>query len=228
MFLVLRWWSLHTKKITAWHSLLEVILGYVCYLCTFQCFLRTFQYFLMKFYVDVLGILWRSLHYFFFHIVSLWGSFWCMFLYFLRKVRYFLIKFCIDICSTTRMVITLKNFIHIIYFSTGGHSGGIFGPTVLVYVPLFLENPSYFLIEFCIDVFSITLIVTALKKVFHTISLSLLGAILEYFGAHFESFLMKFSMDVLGSFYFKWCKIFEASTWPISEFDKKLPSCYNI
>ena len=157
--------------------------------------------------------------FFFFHIISLWGSFWCMFLYFLRIVRYFLIKFCIDICSTTRMVTTLKFFIHIIYFSAGGPFWGIFGPIVLVYVPLFLENPSYFLIEFCIDVFSITLIVTALKKVFHTISLSLLGAILEYFGAHlgyfgahFESFLMKFSMDILGSFYFKWCKIFEAST----------------
>ena len=60
---------------------------------------------------------------FFFHIISLWGSFWCMFLYFLRIVRYFLIKFCIDICSTTRMVTTLKFFIHIIYFSVGGYSG---------------------------------------------------------------------------------------------------------
>ena len=28
MFLVLLWWSLHTVKITAWNSLLEVILGY--------------------------------------------------------------------------------------------------------------------------------------------------------------------------------------------------------
>ena len=93
----------------------------------------------------------------------------------------------------------------------------------------FLRTLQYFLMKFCTNVSSITFIVTALKKSFHIISLSLLGAILGYFGTHlgyfgghFENFLIKFCMDILGSFYFKWWNIFEAWTWLISEFDKKL------
>ena len=35
-------------------------------------------------------------------------------------------------------------------------------------------------------------------------------------------------MDKAGSFHTNWCKIPEAWTWPILEFDKNLPSCYSM
>ena len=93
------------------------------------------------------------------------------------------------------MVTALKYFIHIIYFSAGGHFGSIFGPIILVYVPLFLESPSIFLMKFCTDIFGII------------ITFSLLGAILQYFGDYFENFLMKLRMDVPGSFFINGTKL---------------------
>ena len=113
----------HTK-ITAWNSAggyFGVFLG--SFWCMFQYFLRIVHYFLMKFYADVLDILWWSLHYFSFHVMYPWGPFWYMFLYFLRIIQYFLMKFSIDVCSTTLMVTALKIFIQIVYFSAGGHFG---------------------------------------------------------------------------------------------------------
>ena len=99
--------------------------------------------------------------------------------------------------TTNLMVTALKYFIHIIYFSASGHFGGIFEPIILVYIPLFLESPSIFLMKFCTDFFGITL----------TITFSLLGAILQYFGDYFENFLMKFRMDVPGSFFINGTKL---------------------
>ena len=95
------------------------------------------------------------------------------------------------------MVTALKYFIHIIYFSAGSQFGGIFGPIILVYIPLFLESPSIFLMKFCTDIFGITL----------TITFSLLVAILQYFGDYFENFLMKFCMDAPGSFFINGAKL---------------------
>ena len=130
-------------------------------------------------------------------------------LYFLRTVWYFLMKFCTGVYGTTLTAKSLKYFIHIIYVSAGIF-WGIWAFLNLLFWWMFLyflRTVQYFFVKFCKDVFSITRTVPRLKNIF-TLFLSLLGAMLEYFEAH------------LG--------YFEAWTWPISEFDKNLPICYNI
>ena len=149
---------------------------------------------------------------YFINVMSTWGPFQCMFLYFLRIVQYFLMKFCIDVCSTNLMVTALEFFIHIIYVSAGGRFGVFLDQLFQCMFLYFFRALQYFLIKFCTNIFDITLTIAALKKVFHTIPISLLGVISQYFGDHYENFLMTFYMGVLGSYYFKWCKIFEAWT----------------
>ena len=97
-----------------------------------------------------------------------------MLFYFLRIVRHFLIKFCIDVCSTTLMVTALKPFIHIIYFWVGSHFSVFLEQLFQFMFLFFLRTLQYFLMIFCADGFSVTLMAIALKK----------------------------------GFYFKWCKIF--------------------
>ena len=144
---------------------------------------------------------------FFICVMSTWKPIWCTFLYFLRIVQYLPMKFCIDVCSTNLMVTALKCFIHILYFPADGHFRVILDQCFQCMFLYFLSALPYFLMKLYTDIFGITLTITALRKVFHIIFLSLLGAILQYFLDHFEKFIMKFCMDVLGSFYFKWCKI---------------------
>ena len=40
--------------------------------------------------------------------------------------------------------------------------------------------------------------------------------------------LVSKSSKLLTSFHTKWCKLFEAWTWPISKFDKNLPGCFSV
>ena len=117
-----------------------------------------------------------------------------MFLYFLRTVWYVLMKIYIDVCSTTLMVTTRKNFIHIIYFSPGGHFGvfmnQFFSLRMILY---FLRTVQYFLMSYFTDALSITLTVTTLKNKFsHYFSFSARG--------HFELFLDPFGI-FWGSFW---------------------------
>ena len=119
---VLLWWSLHTKKVTAWHSHLGGYFGLFLgsFWCMFQYFLRTVQYFSLNF-IQMFLIYSENKYIIFFHVMPPWAPLWCMFVGFLRIVRYFLMTFCIDVFSTTLMVTALKRFIRIIYFSVGGH-----------------------------------------------------------------------------------------------------------
>ena len=56
-----------------------------------------------------------------------------------------------------------------------------------------------------------------------------LSKIKFYVACNREEVMVRFFWKLhIGSFHTKWCKMFEALTWPISEFDKNLPSCYNI
>ena len=115
------------QKITVWHSLLGVILGYfwahftVCSNISWEAFNIFSRNFIQMFLVYTNG------YYtiFFFRVMSTCNPFWCTFLYFLRIVQYLLVKFCIDVCSTNLMVTALKLFIHILYFSADGHFGVI-------------------------------------------------------------------------------------------------------
>ena len=56
-----------------------------------------------------------------------------------------------------------------------------------------------------------------------------LSKIKFYVACNREEVMVRFFWKLhIGLFHTKWCKIFEALTWPISEFDKNFPSCYNI
>ena len=57
-------------------------------------FLENCWCFPMKFYTDVLGILWRSLQIISFYVMSMWVPFLCIFLYFLRIIWYLSMEQC--------------------------------------------------------------------------------------------------------------------------------------
>ena len=232
MFLVLIWWSLNTKKLQ--HSTLYwglfwglfwLILMYVPIFLEnssiFSCEIlyRCSWYSTLKFFMSCPPGAYSSACFSIstepFHIFS-WNFVYS------------------DVCGTTLTVTTLKYFIHIIYFSAGGHFWVFLDPLFWCMFLQFSRIVQYFLMKFCTDVFCITLPVTTLKK-FFTLYLSLLEIILGYFGGPFGIFLgsfwklsREFCTYIFPSFRIKWWKIFQDWTWPISVFNKNLPSCYNI
>ena len=112
------------QKLTAWHSLLGVILCYfwahfaVCSNISWGPFNIFSWNFIQMFLV------YSNSHYTIFLFMSFPpGAHSGVFLYLLRIVQYFLMKFCINVCSTNLMVTALKYFIHIIYSPAGSHFG---------------------------------------------------------------------------------------------------------
>ena len=106
---------------------------------------------------------------------------------------------------------TKKFYSHHLLFSWGPF-WGIFRPVVSVYVcsSISWEPFSIFSWNF-LQMFLVLLWQSLHEKInFPVIPLSLLGAILKYFGdnlgyfgGYFENFLVKFDIDILGWFYFK-------------------------
>ena len=185
IFLVLIWWSLNTKK--SLHSslcwgLFWVIFGLIlmfvpiflenCSIFSCEILYRCSWYSTLKFFMSCVpgahSTVCSSISREPFHVFS-WNFVYA------------------DVCGRTLTVTTLKCFIHIIYFSAGGHFGVFLDS---LYVPPILENHSIFSYEILYRCFLYNSDSHYTKKVFHIISVSagdhfgvFWGPIWDIFGA---------------------------------------------